>query len=138
MRPRSRAANHGTRDELSDAQPIGGNHRLDAEGAVRKVPEETHLGFRAETGTDRVDHLGDDEHGHNQPARMRLEEFPRRRMGGFVGIDVRIQRPGVDDQRSYRETSAERISSIHPEMSARSLRPAPAAARVRRPRGPAK
>lgn len=31
-------------DEFSDAQPIGGSYRLDAEGAICQVPEEAHLG----------------------------------------------------------------------------------------------
>jgi len=49
-----------------------------------------------------------------------------------VGVDVGIQRSGVD-QESYRSTSAARISSIRSEMSSRPLRPAPAAANLRPP-----
>jgi len=122
-------------DEFSDAHPISGSHRLDAEGAVCQVAEEAHFGFRTETGTEQVGHLGDDQRGDDQRPRMRFEELQRWRVVGIVGVDVRIQRPCIDDQRRYRATSAARISSTRSEMSVRPLRPAPAAPRIRRPHG---
>ncbi len=51
-----------------------------------------------------------------------------------VGVDVGIERAGVDQKR-YRLTSARRISSIRSEMSGVPLRPTPAAIKRRRPRG---
>ena len=45
-------------DQFSDAQPIGGNHGLDAERAVCEVAEEANFGFRTETSTEQVGHLG--------------------------------------------------------------------------------
>lgn len=122
-------------DEFSNAQPIGGSHRLNAEGAACQVPEEADLGFRTQTCSEQVGHLGDDERGDDQRARMCFEEFQRWPVVGIVSIDVRIERPSVDDQRGYCATSAARISSIRSEMSVRPLRPAPAAPRVRRSRG---
>ena len=57
---------------------------------------------------------------------MGQEEFKRLVMVSVVGVDVGVERPGVDQDR-YFATSAARISSIRSEMSSRPLRPAPAA-----------
>ncbi len=67
---------------------------------------------------------------------MRLEKFECGAVMGIVGIDVGVQRPGVDDDRGYRATSAARISSMRSETSLRPLRPAPAAPSRRRVDGP--
>jgi len=47
---------------------------------------------------------------------MGLEQFKAGGVMGVVGVDVRIERPGVDKQR-YGEASARRISSIRAETS---------------------
>jgi len=131
--PRGQVAVQG--GQLNDAQPIGGNHGLDAERAACEVAEEAHFGFRTETITEQVGNLGDDEHGDDQRAGVRFEKLQRWHVVGVVGVDVRIKRPRVDNKRTYRKTSAARISSIRSEMSVRPLRPAAAARRLRRPRG---
>jgi hypothetical protein len=47
---------------------------------------------------------------------MLQQELERFGVVPVVGIDVGIQRPGVDDE-GYRVTSAARISSMRSEMS---------------------
>jgi hypothetical protein len=63
---------------------------------------------------------------------MTLEEIQTLFVMPIVSVDVRVQRPGVDQKR-YGRTSARRISSIRPEMSERPLCPTPAAMSWRRP-----
>jgi len=53
----------------------------------------------------------------------------------IVGVDVGVERPGINDEGTYRTASAARISSIRSEISDRPLRPAAAAPKVRRPLG---
>ena len=53
----------------------------------------------------------------------------------IVSIDVRKERPGIDDQ-SDEPNSIARISSIRSEMSVRPLAPAPAARNRLRPARP--
>lgn len=57
---------------------------------------------------------------------MCQEEIKGLVMVPVVGVDVGVERPGVDQDR-YLATSAARISSIRSEMSSRPLRPAAAA-----------
>lgn len=64
-------------DEFSNAEPIGGSHRFNAEGAACQVPEEAHLGFRTQTSREQVGNLGEHERGDDQRARMCFEEFQR-------------------------------------------------------------
>jgi hypothetical protein len=51
---------------------------------------------------------------------MRLEQSQARLVVTVVGIDVGVQRTGVDDD-GYRAASARRISSMRSEMSSRPL-----------------
>lgn len=119
-------------NEFGDTQPVGGGHRLDGEHPRGQVTEETHLGFRAKTCAEQISHLGDDQNGNDQWPRVGLKKVQRRRVVGIIGIDVGVQRPGVDDQRGDGAVSAARISSMRSEMSGRPLRPAPAAPNLRR------
>lgn len=66
---------------------------------------------------------------------MCLEELKAGAVVSIVSINVRVERPGVDDQRDE-PNSAARISSIRSEMSVRPLAPAPAARRRLRPLRP--
>ena len=59
---------------------------------------------------------------------MGEQELKRLAVVAVVGIDVGVERSGVD-QGGYLATSAARISSMRSEMSSRPLRPAPAARR---------
>lgn len=61
---------------------------------------------------------------------MCLQQFEARGMVRVVGVDVRIERAGVDDQSDC--DSARMISSTRSEMSLRPLRPAAAAPSLRR------
>lgn len=48
---------------------------------------------------------------------MGLKQFERGDVVSVVGVDVRVERSGVDDDRGYRATSAASISSMRSEMS---------------------
>src|SRR5215218_245235 len=66
-----------------------------------------------------------------------LEQLARRFVVGVVGVDVRVERAGADEQRGYRRASAARISSMRSDTSLLPLRPAFAApSRRRRGRQP--
>jgi hypothetical protein len=69
---------------------------------------------------------------------MGFEKFQRGRVVRIVSVDVGIERPDVDDERPYRPTSAERISSIRAGTSLRPLCPAAAAPSRRGVEGPPK
>ena len=69
---------------------------------------------------------------------MCFEEFERGSVVGVVGIDVGVERAGVNDECAYRTTSAAKISSMRAEMSLRPLCPAPAAPSRRLVDGPPK
>ena len=60
--------------------------------------------------------LGDREDRHEQRARMRLEQLQARGVMPVVGIDVGVQRSGIDQDRDERPSCA-RISSIRSETS---------------------
>jgi hypothetical protein len=78
------------RDKLSDADPVRGSHGLDPECAGGEVAEEPHLRFHTETGTEQVDHLGEDERQDDQRAGMCFEQLQRRSMVGVVCVDIGI------------------------------------------------
>jgi hypothetical protein len=117
------------RDQLGDTDPVRCRHRLDLEGAGREIAEEADLGLGAEARRQQVDDLGDDQRWDDQRAGMGLQQLERRLMMSVVGVDVRVERTGVDDDRGYGATSAARISSIRSETSLCPLRPVPAAPR---------
>jgi hypothetical protein len=116
--------------QFGDAEPVACHDRLDGEFARREITQEADLGFGAKPCSDEVGHLGDHEYRHDQWTGMLQQELERFGVVPVVGVDVGIERPGVDEE-GYRATSAERISSMRSEMSSRPLRPAPAARRRR-------
>jgi uncharacterized membrane protein HdeD (DUF308 family) len=122
--------------ELGDAQPVSGQNGLDRECAGGEVAEEADLGFDAEAGGEEIRDLRHHENGHDQRAEVRLQELERLLVMRVVGVDVGVERAGVDDDPGYRRTSAARISSMRSDTSVRPLRPAFAAPRRRRPGGP--
>jgi len=115
------------RDEFGDPEPIHDRHGFDVECSTRDVAEEADLGFCTEASRKEVDDLGDDQRGDDEWAGMSLEEVEGNLVVGVVGVDVGVQRSGVDDQRGYRATSPARISSMRSDTSLRPLWPAPAA-----------
>jgi len=119
--------------ELGDPQPFVGGDRFGDEVARGEVAKEPDFCVRAESRTEEVDDLGDDELGNEQRAGVSLEELEAFVVVVVVRVDVRVERPSVDDE-CYRTTSARRISSIRTETSPTPLRPAPAASSARRPR----
>lgn len=123
-------------DELGDPEPVACRHRLDRERAGSEVPQEPDLGLGAEPGGEQVRDLGDEEDWDDERPRMCLEQVERCLVVRVVAVDVRVERPGVDEQRRYRRTSAARISSMRSETSCRPLRPALAAPSGRRPSDP--
>jgi len=85
-----------------------------------------------------MDDLGDDQGRDDERAGVGLEKFECRGVVSVIRVDVGVKRSGVDDDRSYRATSAARISSTRSETSLRPLCPAPAAPSRRRVDGPPK
>ncbi len=116
--------------EFGDAQPVSCCHGIDRELARGQITQETHFCFRAESGSDEVDHLGDHQGWNDEGTGMGQQEIEGVMMVTVVGVDVGVKRPGVYEE-SYLATSATRISSMRSEMSSRPLRPAPAARRRR-------
>lgn len=124
------------RDQFGNAQPVRCSNGLDGERPSCQVPEEADLRNGAESSRKQVDHLGDDQGGDDERAGMGFEKFQRGCVVRVVGVDVGVERPGVDDERGYRPTSEARISSMRSETSLLPLRPAAAAPSRRRVEGP--
>lgn len=122
-------------DEFRDADRITGEERLDREVAAGQIAEEADLGFPADTRADQIGDLRGHEGGDDERTGMRLQQLEAGGMMGVVGVDVGVERSGVDDQRDGAISEA-RISSIRSETSLCPLRPAPAAPRRRRPPAP--
>lgn len=124
------------RDQLRNPYPVRDCHRLNRECATGEVAEEADLGLRAEAGREQIDDLGDDQRRNDERAGVGLKQFECGSVVSVVGVDVGVQRSGVDDQCGYRATSAARISSMRSETSLRPLCPVPAAPSRRRVDGP--
>lgn len=119
-------------DQVSDPQPVGRVDGLDIERPGGQVREEAQLGLCTKPGTEQVDHLGDHEGGDDQRSRVSFQQIRAGLVMLVVGVDIRVQRTGVDYE-GYDATSLARISSMRSEMSCRPLRPAPRAPSTRRP-----
>jgi hypothetical protein len=91
--------------------------RLDGKSTARQIADETQLGLGPQPARQEIDDLGDRQNGNDQRARVRLEQLTAGLVVPVVGVDVRIERTGVDDE-GYRPTSRARISSIRSETSA--------------------
>jgi hypothetical protein len=117
-------------DELADSQPVAGAHRLYREGAPGDIAEKPDFRVRTDASRQQIRDLGDRQDGDDQRARMRLEEPTTGVVMAVVGIDVSVERSGVNEER-YRPASLARISSIRMEMSSWPLAPAAAAPNLR-------
>lgn len=114
--------------QLGDVEPVTGHHRLDRELACGEITEKTDFGLYTQPTPDEVDDLGDDKGREDQGTRVGDQELNRIAMMAVIGVDVRVERSGIN-QGGYLATSAAKISSMRSEMSSRPLRPAPAARR---------
>jgi hypothetical protein len=122
-------------DELDHPKGIGRMEWLEDEGAAREVAEESCFCFPSEPCPEKVRDLRDDEGGDDQRTGMCREQFEAGGVVRVVGVDVRVEGAGVDDQRDGVD-SARMISSTRSEMSLRPLRPAAAAFSLRRAPAP--
>jgi hypothetical protein len=118
-------------DEFDHAEWVGRVERLEDKGAAAEVAEEARLCFPAESRGEQVGDLRDDEGGDDEWPGVRLQQFEAGSVVRVVGVYVRVERTGVDDQRDGAD-SARMISSTRSEMSLRPLRPAAAAPNLRR------
>jgi hypothetical protein len=121
-----------SRDQLGDPQPVRGGDRFDGECARRQVTQKADFRLCSEASRKQIDDPGDDERRDDKRAGVSFEQLERGVVVSVIGVDVGIERPGVDDERGYCATSAARISSIRSETSLRPLRPAAAAPNRRR------
>jgi len=104
--------------------------RLQRERAGREIAEEAGLRLPADSRPEQVGDFGDDQRRNDERTGVCLQQFETGNMVRVVGVDVRVERAGVDDQRDG--DSARMISSTRGEMSLRPLRPAAAAPNRRR------
>lgn len=121
------------RDQFRDPQPVHDRHWFHDEGTGGQVAEETNLRLGPQSGGEQVDDLRDDQGRDHERTGVGLQQLEARGVVSVVGVDVCVQRAGVDGEGGYRLTSAARISSIRSDTSWRPLRPAAAAPRRRRP-----
>jgi hypothetical protein len=129
---------HGTewevvvlRDKLDHAERVRGVDGLQGERTAADVAEEAGLCLPAEARRQQVHDFGDDEGGDDERPGVRLQQLEAGGVVRVVGVDVRVERAGVDDQRDGAD-SARMISSTRSETSLRPLRPAAAAPNLRR------
>jgi hypothetical protein len=114
------------RHELGDPDPVARANRLRDQVPRRQVTQESDFGFRTESRLEQVRHLAHNELRNDQRPGMFFQESEAGFVISIVLVDVRVERPGVDDQRD-RRASRRRISSIRRAVSRRPLRPAFAA-----------
>lgn len=113
-------------DQLGDPQPVSVRHGFDDRITGCQVTQKPDLGADPEPRADQVRHFRDDQRRNHQRLGVALQEFQGGPVVAVVGVDVGVQRSGVDEE-SYGDTSAASISLMRSEMSSRPLRPAPAA-----------
>jgi hypothetical protein len=119
------------RDKLDHAEWVCWVEGLKDEGTTAEVAEEAGLGLPAQSRSEQVCNLRNHEGGNDERPRVGFQQLEAGGMVRVVGVDVRVERAGVDDQRD-RADSARMISSTRSEMSLRPLRPAAAAPNLRR------
>jgi hypothetical protein len=119
--------------QLRHAQPVSREHRLWGQGAGSKVPEEANFGLDPETRRNQIGDFGDDKDRNQQRPGMFLEKVEAGCVVAVVGIDVRVQRAGIDQEWDF-PSSLDTISSMRSETSWWPLRPAAAACKRRLPR----
>jgi hypothetical protein len=103
-------------DQFGDTEPVLGNDVFRDQVAGCEVPQESDFGVLPESSAQEVDNLGHYQDGYQQRTRMGLEQFEALDVVVVVGVDIGVQRAGVDEE-GYRVTSSRRISSIRTETS---------------------
>lgn len=102
--------------ELGDAQPVTGEDGFGPQRAGGEIAEEADLCDDAEPCCDEVGDFADDEDRDEQRTGVGLEELPALDVVAVVGIDVGVERAGIDQERDVPISSA-RISSMRSETS---------------------
>ena len=97
--------------QFGDPHPVARENRRCDEVSGSKIAEESHFRRPAEASLNEIGDLGDDQLRHEQWSRMRFEQLQACFMVGVVLVDVRVKRPGIDDQRD-RRASCRMISSM--------------------------
>ncbi len=119
--------------QLRDSQPLVCGHGLNDEKSGGDVTNEASLGFGAEARSNQICNFGDDERRKKQRTPVGFEQLAARCVVAVIGIEGRIERPGIDDQPDCR-SSLRRSSSIRSDTSCCPLRQAfPPANRRRDP-----
>ncbi len=86
-------------DELGDTKPVPGGDGLANQVASGKVTQETDFGVHPEPAAQQIGHLGHDQDGHDQGTRVRFQELKSFSVVVVVGVDVGVERSGVDEDR---------------------------------------
>ncbi len=86
-------------DELRNPQPLGCSRRGQTERSRADIAEKPHLGRRSEPCSEEVRDLADREQRDDQGPGMGLEKVAANGVVPVVGVDIRVERPGVNDER---------------------------------------
>ena len=113
------------------SHPVARGDGFDLKVARCEIADEAHLCLRAEACAYEVGNLGHHQSRDDERGRMGPQEIEAGRVMPVVGVDIGVERAGVNDQCDD-DTSDARISSMRSDTSARPLRPAAAAPSRRR------
>jgi hypothetical protein len=92
-------------DQLRDAHPVAGEHRLCEKISRREISEEANLCLPTKPCFDEIRDFGNDQLRNQQRTGMRLEKTQTLFMIAVILVDVGVERPGIDDQRRDRRVS---------------------------------
>jgi hypothetical protein len=85
-------------DKFCDSQPITADNRFCDQTAFSEVGEESDFRLDSQSGLQQIRHLRNDQRRHEQRTGMGVKKLNARLMVPIVSIDVREERPRVDDQ----------------------------------------
>ncbi len=77
-------------------------NRCRSEVSRGEIAKEPRFRDPAESTLDEIGNLGDDKLGHEQRPRMGFKKLQACVMVAVVFVHVRVERPGIDDQRDWR------------------------------------
>jgi hypothetical protein len=87
------------RHELGDPDPVRGANRLRDQVPRRQVTQESDLSARTESRLEEVGHLAHDELRNDQRPGISFQQSEAGFVVSIVFVDIRVERPGIDDQR---------------------------------------
>ncbi len=121
-------------DELCDSEKIGRIDGLEEKLPGGQVAEQANLRLDrcGSQPVEKVRDLGKAERREDQGTGVLIQQRDALDVVRVIGIEIRVERAGVDYERDRGPTSAARISSMRSEMSRRPLRTAPEADSLRR------